>query len=230
MSSRYKFLIGNTDNGKIRLPKEGDQTAGSDVVLDDDTGNEIAWDFRYTVDKDAGNDTGFKITKTDTASPGTSTMFELEGAFAVDDNGTVRIADSVLTVDGNFRLQAISATEPAIVFDAASGGGSNVAYMSWDRTATQYQFTVNGTNELTIHPTNGATFYRRVNVADLRCTSDYTVASLAAQYPSPLVGQIARITDGDAALAWGATAVNSGAGATPYLVWYNGSNWTVMGK
>ena len=54
----------------------------------------------------------------------------------------------------------------------------------------------------------------------------FTVATL----PSGTVGMTARITDGDSGLAWGATAVNSGAGATPYLVWYNGTNWTVMGK
>ena len=41
---------------------------------------------------------------------------------------------------------------------------------------------------------------------------------------------VAYVTDGDAGLAWGATAVNSGAGATKYLVWYNGTNWTVAGK
>lgn len=54
-----------------------------------------------------------------------------------------------------------------------------------------------------------------------------TIANLPA---SPTAGQVASITDGDAALALGATAVNSGAGATKYLVWYNGTNWTVTGK
>jgi hypothetical protein len=53
----------------------------------------------------------------------------------------------------------------------------------------------------------------------------YTVATL----PAGTVGQIARVTDGDTGLAWGDTVV-SGSPATPYLVWYNGTNWTVMGK
>jgi hypothetical protein len=55
---------------------------------------------------------------------------------------------------------------------------------------------------------------------------NYTVGTL----PTGVTGAVAYITDGDAGLAWGATAVNSGAGATKYLVWYNGANWTVVGK
>jgi hypothetical protein len=54
----------------------------------------------------------------------------------------------------------------------------------------------------------------------------YTVATL----PTGVAGATVYVTDGDAALAWGATVINSGAGATKYLVWYNGSNWTVVGK
>lgn len=56
--------------------------------------------------------------------------------------------------------------------------------------------------------------------------SSYTVATL----PTGITGGTAYVTDGDAALGWGATAVNSGAGATKYLVWFNGTNWTVVGK
>ncbi len=61
-----------------------------------------------------------------------------------------------------------------------------------------------------------------------------SVAKLGAKtistLPTGAAGMVGYITDGDSSLAWGATAVNSGAGATKYLVWYNGSNWTVMGK
>jgi hypothetical protein len=54
----------------------------------------------------------------------------------------------------------------------------------------------------------------------------YTVTTL----PTAPAGSVCYVTDGDAGLAWGATVVNTGAGATKYLVWYNGTNWTVMGK
>lgn len=48
--------------------------------------------------------------------------------------------------------------------------------------------------------------------------------------PTAIVGTVASISDGDSGLTWGATAVNSGSGATTYLVWYNGAAWTVIGK
>lgn len=48
--------------------------------------------------------------------------------------------------------------------------------------------------------------------------------------PTGVAGMTAYVTDGDAGLAWGATVVNTGAGATKYLVWFNGANWTVAGK
>jgi hypothetical protein len=59
-------------------------------------------------------------------------------------------------------------------------------------------------------------------------TSGYLVSQLSSL--ATLAGSIVYILDGDAGLAWGATAVNSGGGATKYLIWYNGTNWTVVGK
>lgn len=69
----------------------------------------------------------------------------------------------------------------------------------------------------------GAIVHDLTGVATL--ITGHTIAGL----PTPALGMIARITDGDGGLAWGATAVSSG-GSTPYLVWYNGTNWTIMGK
>ena len=56
----------------------------------------------------------------------------------------------------------------------------------------------------------------------------YTVAGLSAFVA--VAGDIAMVSDGDSGLAWGATVVTSGSGATKYQVWYNGTNWTVVGK
>lgn len=56
----------------------------------------------------------------------------------------------------------------------------------------------------------------------------YTVAQLGGL--TAAVGDVAVATDGDALLNWGDTVVNTGAGATAYQVWYNGTNWTVTGK
>ena len=52
----------------------------------------------------------------------------------------------------------------------------------------------------------------------------YTVATL----PTAVAGMTAYVTDGAAALAWGATV--TGGASTHYLCWYNGTNWTVVGK
>jgi hypothetical protein len=73
--------------------------------------------------------------------------------------------------------------------------------------------------------TDGSTGNGSLIAKDLEVAEAYTVATL----PAGTVGQIARVTDGDTGLAWGDIVV-SGSPATPYLVWYNGTNWTVMGK
>jgi hypothetical protein len=46
--------------------------------------------------------------------------------------------------------------------------------------------------------------------------------------PTGVLGRMAVVNDGAAALAWGATV--TGGGSTKYLVWFNGTNWTVAGK
>lgn len=45
-----------------------------------------------------------------------------------------------------------------------------------------------------------------------------------------VAGDFAYVTDGDSSLAWGATIVNSGSGATKYLVFFNGTNWVVAAR
>lgn len=52
----------------------------------------------------------------------------------------------------------------------------------------------------------------------------YPVASLG----TGALGMMARVTDGTSGLAWGATV--TGGHSTPYLVWFNGTNWTVAGS
>ncbi len=63
-------------------------------TLNDATGNEVAFSVDYTVNKaTSGNDTGIKVNKTDTASPGTSLLMDLQtggsSQFSVDDAGNV---------------------------------------------------------------------------------------------------------------------------------------------
>lgn len=69
-----------------------------------------------------------------------------------------------------------------------------------------------------------------ITTAQIRTLAQVAVAYTVATLPAGTAGQVAYVTDGDPSLAWGATAANSGAGATKYLVWFNGSAWKVVGK
>jgi hypothetical protein len=53
----------------------------------------------------------------------------------------------------------------------------------------------------------------------------YTFATLPA---AGTVGRLAYITDGPGGALWGSNA--AGGGAVKYLLWDNGTNWTVVGK
>ena len=54
-----------------------------------------------------------------------------------------------------------------------------------------------------------------------------TAKTFATLPSSPVAGMQAYITDCNTT-TWGATA--AGGGANKVMVWYNGTNWTVMGK
>lgn len=53
----------------------------------------------------------------------------------------------------------------------------------------------------------------------------YTVSTLPS---SPTFGELAYVTDGTSGLSWGAQA--TGGHSTFYIVNWNGSQWSVMGK
>jgi hypothetical protein len=68
-----------------------------------------------------------------------------------------------------------------------------------------------------------------VNTAGVAASGFTNVGVTFAGLPAaPATGQTACVTDGAASLAWGATV--TGGGTAKYLVWYNGTNWTVAGK
>ena len=123
-----------------------------------------------------------------------------------------------LASSGTLRNETATATNPVLVIkgDVDTGVGSAGPDI--------FSAIAGGVEAVRSTEVAGAIVNDLTGVATL--ITGHTIAGL----PTPATGMIARITDGDAALAWGATAVNSGAGATPYLVWYNGTNWTVMGS
>ncbi len=59
-------------------------------------------------------------------------------------------------------------------------------------------------------------------------TVKFSPVPVAALPASPSTGQIAAVSDGLGGLTWGATVVTGG--SSKYLVWWNGSNWTIVGK
>ena len=68
-------------------------TPSTPIVLDQAIGDEAALTLEYTTNKAAGNDTGLLINQTDTLSPGTSTLLDLQAGgvskFRVDSGGEV---------------------------------------------------------------------------------------------------------------------------------------------
>jgi hypothetical protein len=65
----------------------------NDVTMIAATGNEVAYTFRYTTNKAAGNDTGMLISMTDSGSPGVSNLLDLQvggtSAFRVSNSNVV---------------------------------------------------------------------------------------------------------------------------------------------
>lgn len=110
-------------------------TVSSGITLDQATGNEIALDLSYTVNKaTSGNDTGLRIAMTDTASPGTSLLLNATvgggSVFSVDNTGAVTFANAYTfpTADGagaNYVLVTDGAG--TVTWAAQSGSGAFVA-------------------------------------------------------------------------------------------------------
>jgi len=77
------------------------------IVLDQATGNEVALTLNYTTNKaTSGNDTGLVINQTDTASPGTSRLLDLQvggtSKFSITNDGRMHIAQWLLIGNDNF--------------------------------------------------------------------------------------------------------------------------------
>ena len=115
------------------------------------TGNEVALSLNYTVNKaTSGNDTGLVINQTDTASPGTSLLLDLQQGgttrFSVDAGGNVNIGAAVAdelfhvakAVDGifvgllieNSQANSASSTNETVELRFGFGGNNDVARIS----------------------------------------------------------------------------------------------------
>jgi len=141
--------------------------------------------------------------------------------FRVDQTGQIFGAGfSVGTAAGLLKLG--SSTGSLYAYLSASSTQLNAQTLFINTAANDVTLAANG-KDLLLSAGSGKTV-KITHVAEVASSS--TIAGLPA---SPVVGMVTRVTDGDSGLTFGNTVVNSGAGATPYLVWYNGTNWTVIG-
>jgi hypothetical protein len=120
-------------------------------------------------------------------------------------------------------------------WDAAAAGGAGAIRLGdgwgdpctiwWDGSFLNFDPTFGQTGFVVQINMTGLNFKANSTIQGARIVCpQYTVATL----PSALGGTIVMVTDGAPALAWGATV--TGGGSTKYLVWHNGTAWTVMGK
>ena len=103
------------------------------VTLSAASGDEIVAQINYTVNKAAGNDTGFYINQTDTASPGTSYLIHAQqntsNRFYVRNDGTVWCATSMSVNTGRYTTGATTVPLDFRPWGGGSrtGSGSNSA-------------------------------------------------------------------------------------------------------
>jgi len=143
--------VGTNTADELSLIAGGSQVAnwkltGNHVftsTLDVATGNEIALDVEYTVNKSSsGDDTGLRISMTDTASPGTSLPLDIQvggtSQFSINSTGEVTVG-TVTPVAGTKLLlpQEDDAVTPTIAF----GDGDTGIYESVD---DALNITING--------------------------------------------------------------------------------------
>jgi len=130
--SHYAQLADISANGQI-VDLVTTQTLDSksfSKTLNAATGDETAFSFAYTVNKaTSGNDTGLLINKTDTASPGTSYLMDLQktsaSKFYVDDDGNTYAAGS---------MDQAASTDPNIEFKDSNCPGTDKS-VAWIRGA-----------------------------------------------------------------------------------------------
>jgi len=125
MSTGFKVLVGDTATPQARVPKTGEETYLLPISLTDATGAEIAYDYQYIVNKAAGDDTGFRLNMTDTASPGLGLLMDLQK----DSVSKFKVA-----LSGNTTVNALIVAAPTAGIIAGAGasnlnisGGSSVA-------------------------------------------------------------------------------------------------------
>lgn len=158
----------------------------------------------------------------------TSTVSDTSAPILVDASGSTidgfpAIYTKLRSSGGRRVLQAINGSDSATWLDINFGAGQPVMGMGAGGSSA-IDASVSRQASKTIAIGNGS-------AGDSSGTILSTIARLQpltfSTLPTPTGGMIAYITDNNTT-TWGANAGSGGSGHT--IVWYNGSNWTVMGK
>ena len=199
--SAARFAINSTGKVGIGTASPSSKLHAVDT-MSAATGNEIAYNLAYTTNKaTSGNDTGLLIAMTDTASPGTSKLLDLQkgGAtqFNVDESGNVyikgnlttqgtQIVTNTVTVDiDNNKLvlntnQAGTPTQDALI-EVERGTTAN-SYIKWNESSdkwTMYDGTTafdigaiyTAANDIDISGANAISLEDDVDASALRASS-----------------------------------------------------------
>jgi len=194
--------------------------AGSDTQVQFNDGGTLAGDTALTWNK-------------------TSDQLTISGDVNLDSGGSFSTTIQSVTPTAN---RTISFPDQTGTVGLVAGATGNIQYNNSGALAGS----ANLNTELTWNSSTTVFTGLKVNVTDTNSAADSKLLDLQSGGTSIIavsiettvgnlpagvgVGQLALVSDGDASLAWGDTVVNSGSGATPYLCWYNGTAWTVIGK
>ena len=110
-------------------------TASTAIVLGQATGDETALTLNYTTNKAAGNDTGLLVNQTDTLSPGTSKLLDLQvggvSKFSVASSGATTISGSGL-MGGDLIVNRIDTrTTGYVTIGYGAGNAGTLAVMQY---------------------------------------------------------------------------------------------------
>ena len=214
------------DTGLLYDATSGSLTVGGKTVTTDAP----VINLSQTWNSAATTFTGLKLNVTNTASASTSNLLDLQvgGTSQISATATGQLnlkGSGVIDFSGRVRLSGSAATGGCLISSNKILGFSD-SVSNLNTVDVHLRRDAAGVIGVRTGGDQSAGNYAQINASVFTASTAYQVSTLPS---TPEVGMIARVTDGDSGLTFGNTVVNTGAGATPYLCWYNGTNWTVIG-
>jgi hypothetical protein len=145
----------------------------------------------------------------------------------ITSSGALTVSDSVISSVGRYYGGATGShgslrSSSSGVWFFTDGAGTSWARLCFGGTSSSFPALKRNTTVLETKLADDSAYAQHA-ASVFQAATAYTVATLPG---TPVVGMIARVTDATAP-AVGSTVAGGGAAAA--LVWYNGTNWTVIG-